>query len=151
FLNAVPSGESVDVVDRLTGPLPMTVIGHMLGVPPEQRDEFRGWAEALFIDSGDPGDAQAAVAGMVKPFADLIAERRMEPRDDLVSALTQAKVDGESLDDRTVLAFCFEIITGGNETTTHLISNLLDLIADRPEVWTRLRADRTLVEGAIEE
>lgn len=151
LLAPIADGESFDAVDRLAGPLPMTVIGQMLGVPREDRDRFRQWAEAFFVDSGDPQDAKAAAMGMAQRFIELIAERTVEPRDDLITALVRAKVDGESLDPQTVLVFCFEIITGGNETTTHLVSNMLDILADRPELWQRLRADRSLVEPMIEE
>jgi len=151
LLASIADGQSADAVEALTGPLPMTVIGHMLGVPREDRDQFRQWAEAFFVDSGNPQDAKAAAMGMAQKFSQLIVERTAEPRDDLVTALVQAKLDGESLDPQTVLVFCFEIITGGNETTTHLISNMLDVLADRPELWARLRADRSLVTPMIEE
>ncbi|MGH7804217.1 MAG: cytochrome P450, partial [Candidatus Binatia bacterium] len=76
FLDAIPPGKSLDAVAALAGPLPMTVIAHMLGIPREEGDEFRAWSEALFIDSGDPAVAGAAAVKMAGRFAELIVERR---------------------------------------------------------------------------
>ena len=88
---------------------------------------------------------------MAAYFANVADERRKTPGDDLISALVAAEVDGEKLAPMELLGFCVLLLIAGNETTTNLISNTLGLLASRPELWARLRADRSLVEPLIEE
>jgi cytochrome P450 len=84
-------------------------------------------------------------------FAELAAARRAAPGDDLVSALTRAAEAGETLTDDQVVGFCILLMIAGNETTTNLLGNLLNRLADAPDEWAALRADPSLVENAIEE
>src|SRR4029077_13865980 len=84
-------------------------------------------------------------------FAGLAAERRAAPGDDLVSALTKAREQGDMLTDEQVVGFCMLLMLAGNETTTNLLGNLLDRLADAPEAWAALRTDPARIEGAIEE
>ena len=71
--------------------------------------------------------------------------------EDLITALVEAEVEGDFLEESEILGFCLLLLIAGNETTTHLISNLLNLLADRPELWSQLREDRSLVDTVIEE
>ena len=84
-------------------------------------------------------------------FADLAAERRAAPGDDLVSALIRARETTETLSDEQVVGFCILLMIAGNETTTNLLGNLLSRLARAPEHWAVLRADPALIEAAIEE
>ena len=88
---------------------------------------------------------------MAAYFGRIAAERRTQGAEDLVTALVEAEVDGERLAEPELLGFCILLLVAGNETTTNLIGNLLNLLAARPDLWRRLRENRTLVEGTIEE
>src|SRR4029453_18213867 len=76
---------------------------------------------------------------------------RTEGAGDLITALVEAEIEGESLQDWEILGFCILLLIAGNETTTNLLSNLLNLLVDRPNLWQQLRNDRSLVETVIEE
>ena len=84
-------------------------------------------------------------------FAQIAAERRAAPGEDLISALVQASDAAETLSDDQVVGFCILLMIAGNETTTNLLGNLLNRLARAPEAWAALRADPGLIEGAIEE
>ena len=145
-------GEATDIVQALTIPLPVSVIATMLGIPPEERDRFKRWSNALVGGvSGIPGGREDELREMFRFFKGVVAEKRDQPLADLVTAVAQAEFEGERLEDWEVLGFCVLLLVAGNETTTNLIGNLLNVLADRPDLWERLRADRTLVDPVIEE
>lgn len=138
-------GEPVDLHRDFSSPLPTFVLAHLLGVPEVERARFDPWVAALVgvQDNGfrfDEGAAVDAVAEMFGYFSDVIAARRREPADDLISALTGV----EGLSDWDILGFCFVMVAGGNDTTGNLISHgvlLLDgdhaqreLLCARPEL-----------------
>jgi cytochrome P450 len=146
-------GGSVDLVETLTYPLPVIVIAQLLGIPPAERERFKRWSDAVVgvTDSGLRDENQQAVMEMFQYFAAEIAARRAAPGLDLITAVVQAEIDGEALSDTELLSFCLLLLVAGNETTTNLIGNLLHVLADRPDLWQALRADRTLVAPAVEE
>src|SRR5581483_2815611 len=118
-------GAPVDLHVELSSPLPTFVLAELLDVPPGDRDRFDPWVRALttFQDAGFALSALSAgdaVAEMFEYFSAVIAARRADPGDDLVSALCHATVDGEGLSDWDVLGFCFVIVAGGNDTTGNL-------------------------------
>jgi cytochrome P450 len=88
---------------------------------------------------------------MAEYFGKIAAARRAHGAEDLITALVEAEIDGESLQDWEILGFCILLLIAGNETTTNLMSNMFNLLTDRPELWRRLREDRSLVEPVIEE
>lgn len=146
------AGESIEMVEALTVPLPVSVIATMLGIPPSERERFKRWSNALVGGvSGVPGGAGDDLREMFGFFKTVMAEKRDQPASDLVSAVAQAEFEGERLEDWEVLGFCVLLLVAGNETTTNLIGNLLNVLVDRPELWQRLRDDRSLVEPVIEE
>ena len=116
---------SADLVKALSGPLPMMVVGDLIGVAPENREQFREWSDTIVhqdVDQPQTVDAgRAAAAAVVEHFAELLRERRSWPKDDLASALLEATVDGEHLIDEEILGFCFLLVVAGTETTTNLI------------------------------
>src|SRR5262249_62139466 len=71
--------------------------------------------------------------------------------EDLITALVEAEIEGESLQDWEILGFCLLLLIAGNETTTNLVGNILNILVDQPDLWRRLREDRSLVENVIEE
>ena len=111
----------------LAGKLPMDVISELIGVPPADRDELRRLSDLLVhreegMDDVPPAGVEAAFS-LVTYYADMLAQRRARPTDDLTSALIEAELDGERLSDEDVIAFLFLMVVAGNETTTKLLGN----------------------------
>ena len=150
---AIPAGAEIDIVAALTTPLPVTVIAGMMGVPAERHDDFKRWSNVIVFLTYELLDAEsiAALMELRGYFAGLAAERRAAPGDDLISALTKAREQDDMLSDEQVVGFCMLLMLAGNETTTNLLGNLLNRLADAPDAWAALRADPSLIEGAIEE
>jgi cytochrome P450 len=88
---------------------------------------------------------------MMAYFGRMATARRAHGAADLITALVEAEVEGESLEDWEILGFCMLLLVAGNETTTNLIGNMLNILVDRPALWQQLRTDRSLVETVIEE
>jgi cytochrome P450 len=149
----IPKDREVDIVEAMTGPLPVAVICHMMGVPNERAMDFKRWSNAILGIHDGPigGERNELMTELRAFFAKLAAERRAAPGDDLVSALTCAGDVSETLSDDQVVAFCVLLMVAGNETTTHLLANLLNRLARTPKAWQALRADQRLIEPAIEE
>ena len=146
-------GDAFDVVPALSIPLPVVVIAEMLGVEPERLADFRRWSDAFvgLLESEPTPELLQAAGGLTTYFNELAEKRRRDPQDDLVSALVQAEIDGRRLTQAELDGFFIILLVAGNETTTNLISNQLNILAQRPELWRRLREDRSLVPLAIEE
>ena len=115
-----------DLVDGIAKPSPSIVIADLLGVPREDRKAFRHWSEQIIQDNpDDPAAAATAMEGgasLLAYFADLIAERRRSPQDDLLTALITAEIDGECLGEDELFGMCVLLVVAGNETTTNLVS-----------------------------
>jgi cytochrome P450 len=151
--DAIPKGEEVDIVERMTTPLPVAVISRMMGVPNERAMDFKRWSNAILGIQDGPIAAERIrlLMELRAYFAELAAERRAAPGEDLVSALTKASEASETLSDDQVVGFCILLMVAGNETTTNLLGNLLNRLARAPADWDALRADPGLIEPAIEE
>ena len=149
--------EEVDVMDALAFPLPVTVIGEMLGVPAEDRPGLRPLVRAVtaVLELAVTPDALAeAIAADVKLgeyFACLVAERRAQPRDDLLTKLIEAEDKGDQLSEHELISTVILLFAAGFETTTHLIGNGLLALLRHPDQLARLRADRSMVRPAVEE
>ena len=130
--------------------LPSVVIARMIGVPNEHVDTFRSWTES-FLEVQGPQDYLDALKKCYELFAELLAERRRRPGEDLMSALLAAEVDGQRLSEEELLGFCFLLILAGNDTTSSLIGNGIVLLARNPEQRAMLGRDPALWPGAIEE
>jgi hypothetical protein len=144
-----------DLVEDFAKPLPTIVIADLLGVPREDRKEFRQWSDRMIQDNPDDPEAAARAmeggASLLAYFADLIAERRRSPRGDLLTALIAAEVDGERLSDDELFGMCVLLLVAGNETTTNLVSNSAVLFDQNPDQWRAIVANPALLPGAIEE
>ncbi|PSL58002.1 cytochrome P450 [Saccharothrix carnea] len=147
---AAAKGE-VDLVDALAFPLPITVICEMLDVPLDERDEFRVWSNVLVAGNGEPEQLQQAGAQMAGYLAKLVEHKRNAPGDDFFSALVQADEEGDRLDQLELIAMAFLLLVAGHETTVNLIGNGVYHLVRNPEQLAKLRADRTLLPGAVEE
>ena len=150
---AIPVGREVDIVAAMTAPLPVAVIAGMMGVPNERTADFKRWSNAIMGIQDNPFDAArfGAIAELRSYFAGLAAQRRADPGDDLISALTRVGETTETLSDDQVVGFCILLMVAGNETTTNLLGNLLSRLARAPEGWTALRQDSARIERSIEE
>jgi len=134
--------------------LPSRVIGDMIGVPPERREAFLHWTESMVaVADGETQEKniRSAAANIYGEFARLLDERRRERRDDLMSALLDAELEGERLTQEELLGFCFVLIVAGNDTTTNLIANGAILLAQHPDARRELCADPGGLDDAIEE
>lgn len=145
---------SADFVAVFAGVLPTVVIADLLGVPREDRERFRQWSNLLVQADptrGETADALAAMASVYGYFTDFLADRRRAPRDDLMSALVYAEIDGVRLTDKEVLGFCALLLIAGNETTSNLLGNAAVVLAQHPASRHRLAADHSLIGPAVEE
>jgi len=156
LLDHVASAGQMDVVGDLAYPLPVTVIAELLGIPSELREDFKRWSDAIV--AGDESHSEEErralfqdIQGMYGYFTQVLEERRQNPQNDLVSALLAAEVDGQRLTYMELLGFCGLLLVAGNETTTNLLGNMILCFDENPGVVERLRKNRALVPGAIEE
>jgi cytochrome P450 len=144
-----------DIIQDFAARLPMDVVSELLGVPPEDRDNLRHWADTvLHRDEGSaeiPAVARQATGQLLTYFRELVAQRKQRRDADLASALLDADIDGARLEDRDVIAFLFLMIIAGNETTTKLIGNALFWLWKNPHERERVRRDPRLVQNWIEE
>jgi cytochrome P450 len=156
LLDQVEASGQLDLIQDLAYPLPVIVIAEMLGIPAQDRDRFKHWsdeitasADSLLGDSGVHG--QQAQEEMAAYFRDIIAQRRAQPQDDLISALLAAELDNEKLSEGDVVSLCWLLLVAGNETTTNLIGNAVLSLLEHPEEFARLRSNPALLNTAIEE
>jgi cytochrome P450 len=146
-----------EVMDALAFPLPVTVIGDMLGVPVEDRPLLRPLVRSvtaileLAVSPAALAEAGDADSKLGAYFADLVAERRAHPRDDLLTKLIEAEDKGDQLTEHELVSTVILLFAAGFETTTHLVGNGLLALLRNPEELARLRADRSLVRSAVEE
>ena len=145
-----PLGRS-DLVRDVTSQYPVKVIAGIVGVPVEDHARFHEWAEHISTGPLDPERGQAASRAMREYLEPLVEARRQSPRQDLISDLVRAEVDGERLDDEHIYGFLRLLMPAGAETTFRVMGNLLLALLSRPDELARVRADRTLVTRAIEE
>jgi cytochrome P450 len=146
-----------DFVRSFSSTLPVIVIAEMLGVEPNRRADFRRWSDNVVLGTSRPSSEveRAAIrqtnAEMRHYFQDAIAQRRREPRNDLLTALVQAEEDRQVLTAEEILAMAMLVLLAGNETTMNLLGNaVLALLAD-PDTLRAVRANRSLVPQLIEE
>jgi cytochrome P450 len=159
-LAAAQARGRMDVMAELAFPLPATVIAEMLGVPPEDRDRFKQWSDdstaaAANLPSNLSPDVMrksiAAFEELQTYFRGIIAQRRAEPRDDLLSALIKAQEEGDRLSEEELLANAVLLLNAGHETTTNLIGNGTLALLRHPDQVRRLRDDPALIPSGVEE
>lgn len=153
LVDAIEPGNPLDVVPALSVPFPLQVICQLLGMDGDQWPRFYEWSEAVIPGATDWTEErrQALQAEMWTALIAVATERRSDPRDDVVSALATATIDGDALTDEELTMFLVQLLVAGNETTRNLLSGGLAALAERPDEWARLRADRSLVPVAVEE
>jgi cholest-4-en-3-one 26-monooxygenase len=159
LIDAVIERGECDFVRDIAAPLPMAVIGDMLGVLPEDRGMLLKWSDDLVTGLSshiDPAGAEAqavinAFAAYTEFTMGIIAKRRAEPTDDLFSILVNSEVEGQRMSDDEIVMETLLILIGGDETTRHTLSGGTEQLVRHRDQWDALVADRSLLPGAIEE
>ncbi|MGH3558210.1 MAG: cytochrome P450, partial [Mycobacterium sp.] len=153
ILDTVEPGSVHEFAEEIAAPLPTRIIAELLGAPPDDWEQFRTWSDAA-TGTADPEvelDAVVAIGQCYEYFQKLIAARHAEARDDMLSVLVHAEIDGHRLTDEDLLKFAFLLLVAGNETTRNLIAlGTLALIA-HPDQCRLLVDDPALIPGAVEE
>ena len=130
--------------------VPSVVIARMIGVTDEHIDSFRSWTDS-FLEVQGPDDYAEATTKIYGLFAQLLEERRRAPRDDLMTALLDAEVDGQRLSDDELLGFCLLLILAGNDTTSSLIGSAAVLLARHPDQRALVQREPERWANAVEE
>jgi cytochrome P450 family 142 subfamily A polypeptide 1 len=157
LIDAVCERGECDFVRDIAAPLPMAVIGDMLGVLPQDRATLLKWSDDLVCGLSASAD-EAALQAVMEAFAgyqgfamETTVKRRAEPTGDLFSILVNSEVDGQRMSDDEIVFETLLILIGGDETTRHTLSGGTEQVLRHPDQWQRLVADPELVPGAVEE
>lgn len=157
----------IDFITEIAYPLPTMVIAEMLGVPTSDRPLFKRWADGLLnfqlsdaevVRSADKESSKAEMERlnrisdeMFDYFEEMLAERRRQPREDMMSELLVAEVDGERLSLEDTVAFCILLLLAGHVTTTNLLGQAIRCFSEHPDALAQVRQRPDLMPGAIEE
>jgi cytochrome P450 len=145
-----PNGKA-DLVKTFTFPYPTRIIAALLGLPEEDFPQFQRWSISMLSFTVNPERGLAASQALVDYFKPILAARRVEPREDLISALAAAEIDGHKLDDEDIYSFIRLLLPAGVETTYRSLGNLLFGLLSNQDQLDAVRADRSLIPQAIEE
>ncbi|MGC5660283.1 cytochrome P450 family protein [Micromonospora sp. WMMD723] len=143
--------DEADLIAGYASPLPVQVISELLGVPVEDRANFRRWADAFSAGLGAPVFPVREVTDFVAHLQGLVARRRVDPDDALLSALIAARDQSDRLTEDELISTAFLFVVAGHETTTNLIGNGLYLLLRTPELADHIRAHPEDLPQAIEE
>ncbi len=162
----IEAGPEVDFVKEVAGPYPLRVVMQILGVPPEDEPRMRMLTQQLFggqdkdlsgsgMDNMTPEQVVQLVAGAVKTFEDYFAtlaeDRRANPTEDVASVIANATVDGKPLPPRDMAGYYIIVATAGHDTTSASTAGAMMALANDPEQFARVKADRSLLPGIVEE
>ena len=157
-LDAVQEAGRMDIIQDLAYPLPVIVIAEMLGIPPQDRDQFKLWSDEIVLTLNGPltspdmlERARKSAHELTEYFRGVIEERRKEPGSDLISGLIAAEEQGQILSEDEMLTTAMLLLVAGNETTTNLIGNGMLALLRNPDQLRKLRDDPSLIQTAIEE
>jgi cytochrome P450 family 142 subfamily A polypeptide 1 len=157
IIDAVCESGSCDLVSAIAAPLPLIMIADMLGFPSTDWSRLLEWSETMLMSQGSPdSDAFVRAANAFSEWEEYvrhqIAERRARgTTDDLLGTLAHGEIEGDRLDDDTLVYEALLILIGGDETSRHVISGGMEALLNHPAQLDALRADRDLLPGAVEE
>src|SRR6266545_1117759 len=151
LLDDISTHDEVDLVASFAFPLPLTVICELLGVPVADRDDLHAWFATMVSNTVSPEKWQADATALIGYFMALLAAKRSDPADDLLSALISARDGGDSLSENELISMALLLLIAGHETTANLIGNGMLALLLNPAEFARLRADRGLLSGAVDE
>ena len=142
-----------DVVVELFKPLPSLVVGHFLGVPRSEQSLFDGWTDAIVAANagGDIASSGGALGELIQYFGEHMERVRKNPGDDVISALVHARPGGKEVSVAWILGFAFTMVTGGNDTTTGLLSGAAELMTKNPDQQRLLAGEPERIPNAVEE
>jgi cytochrome P450 PksS len=151
---ALARGGPFDLIESYALPLPITLIGRILGVPAQDNDRFHRWTQA-FVTIGAGGIGAMlkvpAIMQLMNYLRRLIRERAHSPQDDLISALVQAREDDDQLTEDEIVAMTFLLLSAGHETTVNLIASGTLALLENPSQWHLLQEDPALIRTGVEE
>lgn len=142
---------SADLVKEFTFPYPTQIIAGLLGLPREDYPQFQRWSISLLSFTINPERGRAAAKALQDYFTPILAARREQPRDDLISGLARAEIDSEKLSDEEIFSFLRLLLPAGVETTYRSLGNMLFGLLSSTDQLDAVRADRSLLPQAIEE
>ncbi|MBW4636527.1 MAG: cytochrome P450 [Iphinoe sp. HA4291-MV1] len=157
LLGQIQSKGTMDVITDLASPLPVTVIGKMLGIPNEAQDQLHQWSNVLFriLDSLVSLEEYEVINKVIEDFQEylrnLVAEREKDPQEDLISTLIAAREENERLSQEELLATCILLFMTGEETTVNTIGNGMLALLNHPEQLKTLIQEPTIIQNAVEE
>ena len=155
LLDAVADRQAFDIHDDFAFPLPVVIISEMLGVPSHDIEQFKLWSDASVEAMGaeDPTPWLAELEALGGYILEQIRTRRADqsPPNDLITRMVVAESDGARLDDVAIQGLVSQLLVGGNETTTSLITNVVWRLLEDRALWERVVADPALVDRAVEE
>ncbi|KPP84445.1 cytochrome P450 [Erythrobacter sp. HL-111] len=162
----IAKGPELDFVKEVSGPYPLRVVMQILGVPEADEPRMQMLTQQLFggqdadlsgtgMENMTPEQVVELVAGAVRTFEDYFAalaeERRANPTEDVASVIANATVDGEPLPPRDMAGYYIIVATAGHDTTSASTAGAMQALANDPEQWERVKADRALLPGIVEE
>jgi len=154
LLDQMKNKETIDLIDTFAFPLPIIVICDLLGIPFEDREQFRMWSNTFVEAVNDPERLQkisSALEDFSKYIDDFVDSKQHNLKDDLISHLIKAEENGDQLTKLEVRSLIFLLIIAGHETTVGLIGNGVFTLLQHPEQLDKLNKDQTLIDSAIEE
>ncbi len=153
LLDDVCERGSCDVVADIATPLPMAMIGHLMGLPEEDHAQLLHWSDLFATGGGEIlPEVEEAVREWIEYIMRVVAERRADgPGDDLISLMVHATAEGRSLTDLDLIFETMLVLVGGDETTRHVVSGGLDALLRHPDQLDLVRADPSLLRSAVEE
>ncbi|MGE4609729.1 MAG: cytochrome P450 [Myxococcota bacterium] len=151
LIDAFEDREEVELVSEFTGRFPYLVIARLLGLPRDREEEFHRWALALLRFRDDPAAAAEAAAALTRFLAPVVEQRRRHPRDDVISALCEAVVERQRLDDEAIYSHVRLLFPTGGETTHGSLGNLIFALLHHEGAWNELRRDPSRIDAAVSE
>ncbi|MGR5985543.1 cytochrome P450 [Bacillus cytotoxicus] len=160
LINETLPNEEMEVIQDFSYALAIIVIADLLGVPSEDHYLFKKWSDIIAKGAND--DSPNALREVIREknevreelnvyFSKIVSRRKENPKNDLITKLVEARIEGEGLTQIEILEFCHLLLVAGNETTTNLIANLIRRIAEDDNLENQLRLNPHLIKNAIEE
>jgi cytochrome P450 len=158
MLEPLRHASEAELMHEIAHPLPVRVIAEMLGIPDTMQDQLVQWSDAIATFFGSPHrtlekirSAHQAVIALTEYFRDVVARRRQQKGNDLISLLLKIEEDGEVLTEEELYAQCVMLLFGGHETTRNLIGNGMYTLLRHPEELSKLRERPEMIRTAVEE
>jgi cytochrome P450 len=158
MIDSIGSASEVDLMREIAHPLPVIVIGELLGVSKAMHGQLCEWSDAIARFLGNPkrtieqtAAAQEAIAHLIQHFRQIVADRRQHKGNDLISLLLDIEADGETLTEEELYAQCIMLLFAGHETTRNLIGNGIYSLLRHPRELEKLQDDPSLIRSSVEE